>query len=324
MRPYLLFTLFNNGQQKLLVLGAFVHAPIIPRALAKCYFSNGTIVTDPIYEACPNVPTVCCALNRSNPPGGDIADGETADECLPNGVCQNRFVSNGSSYTRYYRDYCTEPNWESGKCLNICIENALSVPIAPCNKTSTSKNWCCGPDRDCCSKDSNLPRHLLPATLDVSFSPNRATSTSFASTSHISPPLSTSTSYSSMSTSLLALTVASASSYVSLTPTNALTTPSPVARGIELSTSAKVGIGVGVGIAAVVLIGLGFFVAKSLQRKEKIDPTGRDQTHRSSTFELQPIECAQPYYEAGSSTLYEMMSRDAFELSALSPPQEML
>ena len=61
-----------------------------------CYFANGTALpTDPIYnqyQPCQSggPSTICCGIFRDNVAGGNVTAGDTMDECLPNGLCQNR------------------------------------------------------------------------------------------------------------------------------------------------------------------------------------------------------------------------------------------
>jgi hypothetical protein len=61
-----------------------------------CYFANGTALPiDPIYnqyQPCQSggPSTICCGIFRDNVAGGNITAGDTVDECLPNGLCQNR------------------------------------------------------------------------------------------------------------------------------------------------------------------------------------------------------------------------------------------
>jgi hypothetical protein len=61
-----------------------------------CYFANGTALpVDPIYnqyQPCQSggPSTICCGIFRDNVAGGNITAGDTTDECLPNGLCQNR------------------------------------------------------------------------------------------------------------------------------------------------------------------------------------------------------------------------------------------
>jgi hypothetical protein len=61
-----------------------------------CYFANGTALpVDPIYnqyQLCQSggPSTICCGIFRDNVAGGNVTAGDTMDECLPNGLCQNR------------------------------------------------------------------------------------------------------------------------------------------------------------------------------------------------------------------------------------------
>jgi hypothetical protein len=72
-------------------------------ALAQtCYLPNTTPLPStgdffPAFQPCTSGGplTICCATNRTRDPGGDARDGEVKDECLPNGLCQNRRIKNG-------------------------------------------------------------------------------------------------------------------------------------------------------------------------------------------------------------------------------------
>ncbi|KAJ4983950.1 hypothetical protein SVAN01_10571 [Stagonosporopsis vannaccii] len=74
-------------------LGVAAFAQSTAPSTAQCRFKNGTAL--PIggswdwYKPCPGS-FICCALNRKNPAGGDRTLGLTRDECLLNGLCQNR------------------------------------------------------------------------------------------------------------------------------------------------------------------------------------------------------------------------------------------
>lgn len=65
----------------------------------RCRFDNGTLLPNtkqygqyaPCAEA-DSLAAVCCALIRDNKPGGNLSMGATRDECLPNGICQNRWT----------------------------------------------------------------------------------------------------------------------------------------------------------------------------------------------------------------------------------------
>lgn len=95
---------------------------------ATCYLPNGTAYEDPGTQPCSTDPatplySVCCHGKWDNPPGNDIKDGSTKDECLPNGMCRNQGFSTipgqeFPAWTHYYRVYCTNQDWSS--CLNIC------------------------------------------------------------------------------------------------------------------------------------------------------------------------------------------------------------
>jgi hypothetical protein len=104
---------------------------IFRTAASTCYMPNGTAYLDPAYQPCLEAETICCATGRTNPSGGDRNNGPTADTCLPNGVCENRWSENGVEYTGYWRDFCTESNWNRNrdKCLNICTDG-VSAKLA--------------------------------------------------------------------------------------------------------------------------------------------------------------------------------------------------
>jgi hypothetical protein len=76
---------------------------------------------------------MCCALNRTNPSGGNIDNGTTADLCLENGLCLSTWETsdnNGTTteVTHYYRDQCTSTDWaDGGGCLNICTETTVRL-----------------------------------------------------------------------------------------------------------------------------------------------------------------------------------------------------
>ena len=72
----------------------------------------------------------CCQSAWPNLPGGDVKNGPTADECLPNGLCQNRGWSSVSGqekkeWTHFYRVYCANTDWEG--CLDVCSEGVCCI-----------------------------------------------------------------------------------------------------------------------------------------------------------------------------------------------------
>lgn len=98
------------------------------RAASACYYSNGVIAQSPTYQPCNSIggtTTMCCASNRTNPLGGDGVNGQTADQCLPNGLCLNvvKWRDNDGEWrtnTSYWRNECTSSNWMDSGCLDIC------------------------------------------------------------------------------------------------------------------------------------------------------------------------------------------------------------
>jgi hypothetical protein len=71
---------------------------------AQCYYVNGTALpANSDYEPCApssgGAPTTCCGTNRANPAGSNRTQGAfTRDECLPNGLCQNRYYASTGEY----------------------------------------------------------------------------------------------------------------------------------------------------------------------------------------------------------------------------------
>lgn len=195
---------------------------------------------------CPqkSLETICCALNRTIPSGGDTANGDARDECMPNGLCLSKYLSEGYTRQSYWRNYCTEKDWSSGKCLNVCAENKLggtavrNAPLVPCDGTANSTRWCCG---ESCSCDDETNVVSLPAIFGQPLVTNS-----------VSLPTSSST---------------TSSPTASATNVNGNTNQNSENKG--LSTGAKAGIGVAAAIGALVLLGLGLFAMKALQWRKK-------------------------------------------------------
>ncbi|KAF2650986.1 hypothetical protein K491DRAFT_682541 [Lophiostoma macrostomum CBS 122681] len=192
--------------------------------------------------------TICCALNRTNPSGGDVIDGRTNDECLPNGVCRNRVLDHGTMEISYWRETCTSKDWKTGLCLDVCADDWTSgngttgAVMTPCDGTATSLKWCCGVDTSCCDDSSKVKtlafefRGAIPNTASASYNP-------------FTTPTSSATS----------------------TPTSS--SNSNASSG-GLSTGAKAGIGVGAAIGGIALLALGFFLARRTANKPKAAPEG--------------------------------------------------
>lgn len=110
--------------------------------ISTCYRPDGTSLNGTEawhFEPCvsdSDVVSMCCQTNRTNPPGGPLSAGLTADICLPNGMCQNSIMlakdSGSYTYYKYTRGQCTSRDW-SGGCLNVCMDPEVYIlrpPIA--------------------------------------------------------------------------------------------------------------------------------------------------------------------------------------------------
>lgn len=102
-------------------------------ATAVCYYPNGYSEADQSYQPCvaySGTTSMCCGTNRSNPSGGSRDNGDTADICLENGLCENVWQTtddNGTTVENvaYFRDQCTSTDWNNGGCLNMCTAQTV-------------------------------------------------------------------------------------------------------------------------------------------------------------------------------------------------------
>ncbi|KAH7082486.1 hypothetical protein FB567DRAFT_630835 [Paraphoma chrysanthemicola] len=249
-----------------LLLGILIHTGII-FAQSLCFFSNGTTLPETPgyneYIPCASGPTtICCGLNRADPPGGNRTKGFTKDECLPNGLCRNRWVDNKNIETvSYWNNFCTEKDVTSSKCLNLCPTSRLDfghAPLTPCNGRADSERWCCGTSIDCCA--SNVGVISLAQVLGGALSSSTATS---ATTTTIPISSTTSSSVGSSSASGSARGAEAAA-------TSNSTMADQGDRNTGLSTGAIAGIAVGV-VASVALLGAAvFFVQRAKKYKQKV------------------------------------------------------
>jgi hypothetical protein len=181
----------------------------VHHAQAQCYLPNGTVTTDLYHNRCSNdtsnpLNTICCAVDRAPLPGTYAEIGYTKDECLDSGICRNRYEdAEGRRGVTYWREECTEKDWRSGKCLNVCTDDvsllhyktprpnkpeSLEAPpeqgadvrqvnggtheMTPCDGTANSTTWCCGNSASCCE--------TLPITIAAKFGVIPSTSTPLA------------------------------------------------------------------------------------------------------------------------------------------------
>ncbi|KAF2828324.1 hypothetical protein CC86DRAFT_454161 [Ophiobolus disseminans] len=187
--------------QSLILLVSTVY--IAKTSYAQCYFANGTALPNSpdysAYEPCASGPTTtCCGTNRALPPGAvrDGSAGFTRDECMPNGLCQNRYIDPKNNQTEkisYWADFCTDKNVASKNCLNVCGSRYPfgNVRLTPCNGQADSDKWCCGEKTDCCSTSSVVMlAQVLGGTLSSSTANSATTMISSISTSSTSTPTS--------------------------------------------------------------------------------------------------------------------------------------
>jgi hypothetical protein len=92
------------------------------------------------YQPCNQVvgtASMCCATNRTNPSGGNLDDGWTVDNCLPNGLCQNESVLNGQEAVTYWRVGCSVSSWEAPCLEGLCeaeeddVRHPPYLPVFP-------------------------------------------------------------------------------------------------------------------------------------------------------------------------------------------------
>ncbi|ORY08581.1 hypothetical protein BCR34DRAFT_391822 [Clohesyomyces aquaticus] len=123
------------------------------------------------------------------------------------------------------------------------LEEWGNMYMTPCDGNPTSEKWCCGNKTDCCNTDRAI-------TLAAKFQAGGSSSST------------------SISSSLFAT---APGSFVTTTATGSATNTSDTRQGASkggLSTDAKACIGVGAVAGALILLGLGFFVARYLQYKK--------------------------------------------------------
>ncbi|KAF2029435.1 hypothetical protein EK21DRAFT_21917, partial [Setomelanomma holmii] len=180
-------------------------------AQSQCYNIDGNrLPNDPTFynmiAPCtpPGPSSICCATNRTNSAGGDAANGDTKDECLANGLCQNRVTKNGVETTKFFANFCTNSNFTSGNCLDICEQTRGTLgntELTSCNGRADSERWCCGGGNTaCCSTGVGLVqlplqfKGVLISSSVVSSAQASSTASSQASSSTSVPASSSSSS----------------------------------------------------------------------------------------------------------------------------------
>ncbi|RYN86201.1 hypothetical protein AA0120_g8293 [Alternaria tenuissima] len=308
-------------------LPLFLLLTTLPSSLATCYLPNGTehldsgtsrcasSIDDPLYYT-------CCQSGWVNPPGGDVKNGPTADECLPNGLCQNRGFSSVQGqevpgWTHFYRVNCANENWEG--CINVCKDGDLandSAQMTPCDGTPTSEFWCCGDSNECCSS-STISTTGSSKTKKIRIPKRLGEDTEASSSGAASAPASSGASIGPSYTG--AITVASTgaeSTPTSASPsasTSAATDQSGQTEGDESSkketshTGRNVGVGVGVGVGAAVFLGLiAAMLIRRRRNRNKIDLEDKrpesvekqdDKKDNGNVYAVAEMQHQEPVYE---------------------------
>lgn len=99
----------------------------------------------------------------------------------------------------FFANFCTDPFYPSGKCLDICPSTrgtGGNARVTPCSGKADSETWCCGESTDCCASGVNVVRlakilgqplpvasSSAPAAGTVSMSPTSSATSALASTS---------------------------------------------------------------------------------------------------------------------------------------------
>ncbi|OAL42961.1 hypothetical protein IQ07DRAFT_593480 [Pyrenochaeta sp. DS3sAY3a] len=233
-------------------------------AQTRCYFANGTVLPNVPeyneYQPCSGIGSICCGTNRDNPAGGNSSNGFTADECLPNGLCQNRITADGVEKISWWVDFCSDSNINSGNCLNICdqVRNSFgNTPLTPCNGRADSERWCCGDSNACCTSNVGVVRlaQVFGGVLSSSIAGSATPTTSLA----LSTGASTSATASTSGTGSSSSSPSSSSS----------TTPNQGGGDSGLSSGAIAGIVIGVVAGLALLAAAIFFWRRSAKYKKQ-------------------------------------------------------
>ncbi|KAF0321318.1 Transmembrane alpha-helix domain protein [Colletotrichum asianum] len=118
-----------------------------------CFVPNGTNRNDindshfDTYEPCASSGhAMCCNIKNG-------------DKCEANGLCWNKVD------IKFWRESCTDPTWESPKCLKLCISDDYQsdgIGATGTDMTMTEcadKSYCCGNDqnaKDCCREGKGV------------------------------------------------------------------------------------------------------------------------------------------------------------------------
>jgi len=140
----------------------------------------------------------------------------------------------------------------------IAFQRAGFKAMQPCSGTNNSITWCCGYSTDCCN-NATLQDQVVTLVAKFLAEPTSSSSSSVASST-------------SSVTSSVVRTVSTSTSTTTTSPAasigSAATTETPTPDG-GLSTGAKAGIGVGAALGAILLVGLGIWIAKMMNKRKE-------------------------------------------------------
>ncbi|CAI6331014.1 unnamed protein product [Periconia digitata] len=148
--------------------------------MSSCYYSSGIQANSNMAKTalrnCPEDPVtgLCCSLASIE------VDGARNETCLNNGLCLNEYTSNHTLHREFYTSLCTEKDWTTGNCLDICKDQRDgngTARVTPCYG-ETGTTWCCGDKDDCCynggvqqvTLSTEFRVKLPPSTLSLSSS----------------------------------------------------------------------------------------------------------------------------------------------------------
>ncbi|KAH8590949.1 hypothetical protein B0O99DRAFT_280149 [Bisporella sp. PMI_857] len=293
------YTRLSKGDSLFLALISTSFCLQTTLAFTQCYYPDGSIPTDYLYEPCTGAEFSTCCI----PSEGDI--------CQENGLCWYPLVN------ATFRGTCTDRTWNDPACsADVCVSGYEDTWtwVAECNENGVD-SYVCGGTADGEHQTANCTGNSVPKTISY-----RTTTTSSSATRYVSPsPIDTSlyslftetytntltatvqtttktTTWESTKTSTLLQASAIASStdaFGSIVFSSPTRTSSAVPKNNKVTLSTGVLIGVIAGpllVVVAICVGIFFCLRKRSQRKMKAGvkipdypppngPVGADQVH---------------------------------------------
>ncbi|KAJ5969610.1 hypothetical protein N7501_005858 [Penicillium viridicatum] len=214
-------------------------------AASTCYYPNGDISTD----------TPC------------FPDGDVSHCCASSSIClKNKLCLSLKKPYHLSRGSCTDQDWRSGNCPNICkdAQQGAGAAIVPLNTTGSESTFCCNSlfvnstsDEMICGYVKGSPQQPLTTIVDGAAIPGVAALSNLVKDSN------------------------DTSSVVS-NDANTTTRSGPYITGND-SKDVAIGAGVGVPLGVIALISIGWALWERRKRK------------RLSFPPVQPVQSLQPY-----------------------------